>query len=203
MNKAGHVEQEKPDFASLLAGNFRIRLMPDMSFRVLLHKFADEPFVAFTKEQLSLTDERIPEVLLNMYDTGSAIRNTVPTEWLRNTLTYMDNPVALKDVFCHVYALKEISSVSWFDNDRSNVTISIVHYDYHRLKPLPYLTVTAETYITVATRELEKHYPGWLVRYDLLNVLDADAKTLKPEVFSGKPVIDGSAKESLTNVTFD
>lgn len=196
-------EQVNPGFASLLEGNYRIRLMAGGAYRVLLHKFADEPFVHFTAEQLHQVDKRIPEVLYAMYSTDSNIRNTVPTEWLRNTLNYMDNPVLLKDVFSRVYPVKEVSSVSWFDNDRSNVTISVVYYDYHRLEPLPYMTVTAETYITVATRELEKHYPGWLVRYDLLNVLDVDSKTLKPEVFAKPCTTNLNTNTALTGLTFD
>lgn len=203
MTKQEQNGQPPQDFQTLLIGSYRLLPLPDGSYRVLLHKFAEEPYVHFTQDALRLVDPRIPDVLSTMYSTEYNVRRTVPTEWLRHTLSYLDNPVPLTDVFTQVYPVKAISSISWLKNEKDSVTISVVHYDYIRLEPTPLMTGTNETYITVALSELDKHYPGWLVRYHVLHELDADSKTLKPEVFARLISMAPAPKETLSDLTFD
>lgn len=154
-----------------------------------LHRKVDrkDVYSDYTIEDLAKLDPKIPDVLTTLFDTHIACRKRVPLVWLHNTLSYMNNPLHLKDIFKSNYVVKEITSISFFEKDRTSVTISVMQYDYFCLEPKPYITGESETYITVACDELDKHFPGWLARYDVLTSLNTDKEELLECVFKYAP----------------
>lgn len=189
-------------FAHYLAGDYRLGYVRPGTCLVFLSTEPDDSAVVFSDEDLKAVDTRLPCILEGMTSSEFRFRRRVSTTWVRNTLNFMDDPVPLTDIFKMQYLVKLVSGITIFEKDRSAVTISVVYYDFVRLEPVPYITDIKESFITVATEELNKFYPGWLAKYDMLCALGST----KREIVSGtfmRPSVQASVKQELNAVTFE
>lgn len=202
MNTTVEPSAQHKDFAHYLRGDYRLGYVRPGTCFVFLSTEPDDSAVVFSDAELKAVDERLPAIIEGMTSSEFRFRRRVSTNWVRNTLSYMDDPVAITDIFKMQYLVKLVSGISFLEKDRSGVTLSVMYYDFVRLEPVPYITDIKESFITVATTELDKFYPGWLTRYDMLCALGSSKDELVTGSFTRSSV--QSTNESVLNtVTFE
>lgn len=156
-------------------------------------------FVRYRWEDIDMLDSRLSTVMKHMFSQDNYyLSNT----WLNNTLAYWENPEPLVDNKGHAHAVEGIYALLVFNRNTRMVHLVSDDWELTSVEGITYATRTKDEEYMVTTDELEKKYPGWETRYDILTSLDTSQRELMEGVFN-RVQYRTVPREHLDNVTFE
>lgn len=159
----------------------------------------------FTNEQLAAIDARLPVILDRMFNnvrTPAVPLLTIFTGWLLNTFKHWDNPHAVCDTTGEKFNILEVTRFIRFEPNPEYVSIRATCYKVQYESGIPYVAHTKVEQISVSIAELEKNFPGWRQRYDIMQSLGVDMDELVATVFPRDSQIKASQID-MHGVEFD
>lgn len=141
----------------------------------------------FSNDTLASLDSRLPLTVAAMFDALNNRSDRLPARWLSDTLSYWENPVALRAVpgdVCPAY----ITKLSKMDDVTQAVHIG--GYAYSIVEKNDTVFAAGQKWFDCVTTyaELDKHYPGWQVRYNVMAALDIPERDMFLSVFPRQPL---------------
>jgi hypothetical protein len=155
----------------------------------------------YSDNELAAADPRLPKVVAKLCRQYK--HSSVPLSSIFNTIDFWKNPVFLKGANGETYAIRKFKEVKNIDRETGLVQLVVESYHHFRAGSCPYVTYQEELTLTFSSEELEKRYPGWFVRYDVLGVLATDDAEMLQSLFQQAPKVRKSVKVAMTDLTFD
>lgn len=161
----------------------------------------------FSRADIALFDTRMPIVVDALFtgEYGKKTAGRVYAKALALTLHHwqFDTPVRCED-HCKRY-ITRINSVQDYMEHRSTVKLNANTYaDILYVEDIPYVTHSRDTVFSVNKKELEKHFPGWKLRHDLMLEVQGGPSTLINAVFTRPTTSTSNALDTqLPGVQFD
>lgn len=155
----------------------------------------------YTDEDLAAADHRLPKVIAKLCRQYK--HSSLPLSAVMNTIEFWKNPLFLNGIDGEKYAIRSVQSVDSIDRAAGIVSLSIQSYHHFRAGSYVYVTSPEEATISVTLDELEKCIPGWLVRFDVLGVLENDNEDLLKTLFQSQPKVRKSTKVAMADISFD
>lgn len=166
------------------------------------------PFThTFTKSDIAEFDSRMPVVIEALFtgEYGKKTGGRVFTKALALTLHHWqyDNPVRCADHSKRY--ITRVNSVPEHTETRTQIKLNANTYSQVLLvDDIPYVTHIRSTVFSVNKAELEKHFPGWKLRYDLMMEVQGDMDTLINAVFTRpKSTATNALDMELPGIAFD
>lgn len=155
----------------------------------------------FPKEELISVDERLPGVLQVRFYQQNDPQAVLPVAWVQNTLDYWSSRINLQVTNSRTHPIASVESITELYEVAQEARISAIKYDESWDDDVYFATGTHWFDCVVSYAELEKHYPGWRVRYELMASLANGPVELRNSVFQ-RPSAPG-ATVSMDNIDFE
>lgn len=157
-------------------------------------------------EAIAKVDMRLPKVIDAMFEEEGKFRtdksmSRVYVQTIQSTLNHWDYPVQVKTIHNHSVYINKITKVLQYPTPRGDVALSVeCSRHINHIDGIPYVTTTVVNDIEVPLEELDRFYPGWQTRYDVLSQLGYVNPDLVDQVFQ-KP--QSVSPIPMGNVSFD
>jgi hypothetical protein len=156
-------------------------------------------FVRYSWAELDALDPRLATVVKHMFDSDIYY---VSSTWVNNTLAYWKNPVPLLDNKNNEHAVESVATVLMFNRNTEMVRLVTIDWELATVGDITYATRTKDEEYMVTSDELDKKYPGWKTRYDVLTSLETSQRELMDGVFNSVRY-ETAPHEQLDNVSFE
>lgn len=153
----------------------------------------------YSWEDIDKLDWRLSRVMKHMFRPD---KRYLSNTWVNNTLAYWNNPVPLVDTKGIEHAVEGIYTLLVFNRNTRMVHLVSDDWELSSVDGITYATRTKDEEYMVTADELEKKYPGWESRYDVLVSLDTSQRELVAGVFNDV-TYSTAPREDLDNVTFE
>lgn len=159
-----------------------------------------------SEEEIAAYEARLPEVLRAMFDDKDKRKTAfstsrVYTQSINNTLRYWEHPVRVKLLDGRDMYINAIDRIWIYPTQNNTAKLGVSCHAYlNRIGELTYVEDTVRKDVEVPVSELDKYYPGWSVRYDMLSQLGYQMQEMVDQVFK-KP--DALAPMPLGDISFE
>lgn len=159
----------------------------------------------FTNADIANVDPRLPRVLAAMFDAVKV--NDIPiltiySSWVINTLSIWENPLAIVDIHNETHYVQDLMAFLDGSETTDILKISGSGYPLYHVDGIPYVKHTAWITLEVTPAELDKHFPGWEIRYDLLSALGSSKDEIYKSVFTRESTYQ-DIPPSIAKITFE
>lgn len=156
----------------------------------------------YSWDDLASIDSRLPATVKAMFtDTDNEV-NYVSSYWVNNTIKFWKDPTPLRDVNRRAYTVDEVLQVLSFNRLTEVVDLAAVVCKVFTVGGVEYVKHTTNADIKTTSAELEKTFPGWKMRYDVMTALAVEQRELMGTVFTrDKPVLPETV--CVAGVTFE
>lgn len=156
----------------------------------------------YSWEDLESIDARLAKVVSAMFTPEGQRVSYVSAYWMNNTIKFWKNPTPLFDVEGAPYVVDEVTQVLSFNRLTQVVTIAAVVCKVFKVDVIDYVRHTENADIVTTVAELEKTFPGWKMRYDVMTALGVEQRELMTSVFTREAIPPCQAL-SVRDVTFE
>lgn len=148
---------------------------------------------------LSTFDPRLPLVIDAMLHKRQS--RLIGPEPIRNTLHYWSDPLKIKaDENKNV--IKSLIDVAEFDTQTGLATVAASGYELHHAGKIEFVDHTRWGTFWVHHDELEKHFPGWLQRFNVASGLGLEDEARVAYIFQRVPSPTLPVPTEMPNITF-
>lgn len=182
--EAATQNDEKISFESFLGNTFANMAMRTGGIRGYFGSSDQLVYQDFSNEEIAKVHPNLPGIIQVRFYQQHNPENLLSTNWVLQTLSYWNDPLTLKTTDGRTVALVSINNVKEVYDKTYEVQLDVTKYKLSYDDDTLFVVDTAWTGIFVAFAELEKVYPGWKARYDLLVSLGTDTADLVKEVFN-------------------
>lgn len=137
----------------------------------------------FPSEEIARVHPDLPGVIQVRFYQQHNPENLLPTAWVLLTLSYWNDPLTLKTTDGRTVAIGSVNNVKAVYDKTAEAQLDVTKYKLSFDQDTMFVVNTAWTGIFVSFAELERLYPSWKSRYDLLMSLGAPMEELVSAVF--------------------
>lgn len=196
--------QEPIDFLAFITISSANMALVDGGIRGFYGKNGRLVCYDFRTEEIARVDARLPGVLQERFRQQNDPEAVLPVAWVQNTLDYWTSRIDLQTTSSRTYAIASVESVTELYDTAQEAKIGVIKYAESWDNDVYFATGTKWLECFVSYTELEKHFPGWRVRYDLMVSLADNPVELRNSVFQ-RPNASPSppVKVSMDNIDFE
>lgn len=160
-----------------------------------------------SKDSIAEYDPRLGLIIDDMASqhVGSWSIRRIYVQSLLWSRAHWENPMPMKVRHFGVIHLNRVHNILKFDPQDDHVTLmASIYYRVSRVGDLTYVEDVTRKQIEVEKTELDKYYPGWSLRYELMENVAGNRDDILAAVFPRHDrTISVEATPSLSTVTFD
>lgn len=160
----------------------------------------------FTLDDVSTVDERLPLVIDALLTSkyGQHTEGRVYTKALLLTLHHWSNPSPIFSTGKKQHHVLRVTGVSVVPHSANVKLWANAYTNVALTNSVPYVTNSRMMAFEVSKRELERHYPGWQTRYQVMQDLQTDSIETLQLVFA-RPVKDVEQANTfdMSAISFD
>jgi hypothetical protein len=148
---------------------------------------------------LAALDPRLPLAI----DAMLAQRQTcmMGPEAIRNTLYYWSDPLKIR-ADNERTVIKNVAGIDHYDSETMIASVAASGYDLHRVGKVEYVDLTKWGMFAVHHDELDKHFPGWLKRFEVARGIGLEEEAVTAHVFQQPEKNASTISVEMTPVTF-
>lgn len=137
-----------------------------------------DPMCNYLLADLAAIDPRLPVVIPAMA-IENGVSDRFDAEWLRDTLTFWqeDAHILLKSMDM-VGLIREIGNINYKNDTDKFITFNMFGYYRHRADGVQFIARSHWGQFDVPTSDLDEQFPGWRVRFKVLQTLGAPQREL-------------------------
>lgn len=195
-------------FAELLTSEGNLEKIPT-GYRAHFVLFGKATPQDFTVEEVAAYDPRLPKAFDAILADEPKIQGVTRTprvfvDWINRTLTHWSNPVQITLKTGYQFYISRIDAIRKYPSSEDCVELSVECYRTPHVIESPgtveYVKGVTYNDVEIPYTELEKYYPGWKVRMDLMSQLPTTRGELLDYVFQTSTPV---AAEDLSGLDFE
>lgn len=185
-----HPANNRITFAELLESEGNLEKIAS-GYRAHFVLYGKETPQDFTVEEVAAYDARLPQVfdaiIAQEHNVKGSSIPRVFVDWINRTLTHWTHPVQITLPTGYEFYISKIDAIRKYPAPSGGIELSVECYQRpHVLEGadgIEYVKGVSYNDVVIPYAELEKYYPGWKVRMDLLSQLSTSRAELLADVF--------------------
>lgn len=159
----------------------------------------------FTIDEIARADARLPSaiaVMLGTLNSSANPRSMIYIQWLSDTLKHWDSPIKMTDIYNDTFYIKDITDIHMFTPGDEKVNLICHYYTPYTHRGIDYAMEAEWDQLIVPVSEVDKYYPGWCQKYEIMKTLEPDVPTsnLLPFVFQTQNTCELMSSALPTNM---
>lgn len=152
-----------------------------------------------TLADLAALEPRLSLVIDALLDKRHS--NLMSPDPVRNTLYYWEDPYKIK-ADGGKSVIKNLFGIGEYNSETQLANVGASGYELHHIGKVDYVDHTRWGLFSIHHDELEKHFPGWLQRFDVARGLGLEEEDIAAYVFQVDSAKQKIPQHALPHVTF-
>lgn len=162
---------------------------------------AERVDVYFTESDINTVNPKLADALNAMFSTRHSPSDTVPVDWLNDTIQYWESPIKLKNIHGTEVVFSEVIVLGGYSEKNDAIELKGFVFNIHEKDGIHFVAGRRMGDFFIPSKELEKHYPGSKIRYELLSAVNTEPRELVKLVLQS--TIEPVLTQALPQASFD